>query len=228
MKIRYSYWQRHLIWLCLLGILWSCKETKPAPVQTNTEIQEPKPIGKELKEVLDFAGISATNSEELTTLINLFEINESGTVQSMSPEKANTTLKQIKTSKKLDQYPIIEIQDTDHVVFVFQGRGYGGPIWAKALFNRGSMSFEKIQFDHKAESEGYGDGITYSNFEDQFTKKTLVPETEGFQLNVEGKDSQPGFYPVDGISGATQSSKAVIDMMNYGLSVYNSYLFPKN
>ena len=131
----------------------------------------------------------------------------------------------MKTSKKADSYPIIELKKTDSVVLMLQGRGYGGPIWAYLLLNKESMSIEKLQFDHKAESEGYGADMTYNSFESQFTKKPLLPETVGFRLSEEGKNSEPGFYEVDGISGATQTSNAAIDMMNYGLSIYNNYLF---
>ena len=222
----FSSWMRSLIFLSLLGFIWSCKETKQEPVQQEPEIAAPKPITKEIKEVLDFAGISATRTEELPGLITFLETGGSGMVQPTSAEEVTARLKQMKTSKKLEYYPIVEIQGSDHVVLVLQGRGFAGPIWGHLLLNKKTMVLEKVQFDHRAETEGYGDVISYNSFENQFTEKTLLPETPGFQLNVPGQKLEPGSYPVDGISGATQSIQAVIDMVNAGLSVYSPYLFP--
>ena len=219
--------QGPLILLCLLVFMWSCKETKSESAPITQEIATPKPISKELTEVLDFADITASQEKELIELIGLFETKGSDVVQSINADEMTARLKQMKTSKKVENYPIIEIRGTDHVVLMLQGRGFGGPIWGKLLLNRKTMVFEKIQFDHKSESEGYGDAMTYSSFEDQFMQKRMLPETAGFQLHVKRKNVEPGFYSVDGISGATISSEAVIDMMNSGLAVYHAYLFPK-
>ncbi len=225
MIFHFRTWPGPVVFLCMIVLLWSCKETKSEPTATTPEVTVSKPIPKEIIEILEFAELPATQSEELAGLIGLQEIDNSGVLHMVSLEEAAKTLKQLKTSKKVDRHPIIELKGTDQVVLMLQGRGYSGPIWAYMLLNKKSMVIEKLQFEHKAESEGYGDFITYNSFENQFTEKPLLPETGGFQLSVEGRTLQPGFYAVDGTSGATQTCKAAVDMINNGISIYNKYLF---
>lgn len=64
--------------------------------------------------------------------------------------------------------PIFEIKGTETVILPLQGVGFGGAIWAKVLVDRKALEIEKIEFEHKAESDGYGAAMTESSFERQF------------------------------------------------------------
>jgi Na+-transporting NADH:ubiquinone oxidoreductase subunit C len=83
----------------------------------------------------------------------------------------------------------------------------------------------KVAFDHKAESDEYGaDGITLSSFEDQFIGSKIDWTENTFGLHQSGKTLVDGNTTIDGISGATVTSQAVLKMMNEGLQKYSGYL----
>ena len=66
--------------------------------------------------------------------------------------------------------------------------------------------------------------MTYSTFEGQFTGRTISGVSQSFGLRQNDKSLIKGEYEVDGLAGATQSSMAVIEMMNTGLEAYKVYL----
>ena len=82
----------------------------------------------------------------------------------------------------------------------------------------------KLQFEHMAESEGYGAAITQSSFENQFVGIVLDPDLKDFGLKQNGVVLIEGVNMIDGISGATITSKAGIKMINQGLLKYRNYL----
>ena len=124
-------------------------------------------------------------------------------------------------------FPIFEIQNTQNVVLTVAGKGYGGIIWGKFLVDRNTLEIYKAAFEHKAESEGYGAGISLSAFENQFAGATVHLEENTFGLDQGGKTVVPGKHPIDGVSGATVSSMAVADMANSGLKKYKNYFNPQ-
>jgi Na+-transporting NADH:ubiquinone oxidoreductase subunit C len=57
-----------------------------------------------------------------------------------------------------------------------------------------------------------------SAFENQFLGMAIEDSDTNFGINQGGKNLLEGSHNVDGISGATQTSMAVIRMMNEGAS----------
>lgn len=68
-----------------------------------------------------------------------------------------------------------------------------------------------------AESEGYGAEINQEAFENQFIGKAIYGDSNSFGLNQAGRTIIEGYTMVDGLSGATITSKAAVEMINNGL-----------
>lgn len=185
--------------------------------QVQVENVEVNKIPKVIKDLTSFAEMSISDTTDIINIVSFKEVDSSGVLQTVDIERAASRFKQMMTNKKGYSYPIIEIADTDNVVFMVQGRGYGGPIWAKILFDKNEIQIKKLEFQHSAESEGYGAAITQSYFENQFTDKKLSSNGDAFGLEQNGQTILEGLHIVDGTSGATQTSRAAVDMINEGL-----------
>lgn len=203
---------------CICWGFWSCRE-KPLP--ENTIAVEPasiKPVPKVIDELSSFGGVSLTEYADLDSLLVFKLIDSSGALQEIDVEKSARLFKKLKSGKKVSGLPIIEFKETNKTLVMFQGRGYGGPIWATLIFDNSTLKIEKVAFDHRAESEGYGAAMTMSAFENQFLGMAIEDSDTNFGINQGGKNLLEGSHNVDGISGATQTSMAVIRMMNEGAS----------
>ncbi len=212
----------------VLLLLGGCKEKSenknPKTAQPEEEITIEKPVSPVLKVLVKFADLVISDSIAANEFFLFKEIKEDGVVEVVDVNKAIDLYKKMIKRGTVTSWPIFEIKDTDTSILFAEGIGFGGPIWAKALVDRKSLEIKKIEFDHKAESEGYGAEMTKSSFEDKFvgTKIDLEKKTFTLQRNME-KRIDDGTM-VDGISGATMTSEAAIEMVNFGLQKYRGYL----
>ena len=205
-------------------LCWQCKERTPEPKSTTEEIQQTKPIPKVIKDLAEFAELSVSDTSNIDLLISLKEIDSNGTIQQIDIDEAASAFKMKMTSKKSNKFPVLEINDTQKIVIVLQGKGYGGPIWAWLLINKENQQIDKLLFDHRAETDGYGAAMTYSSFEGQFAGRVVSGDGPIFGLKQNDQLLAGGTYEIDGLAGATQTGKAVIEMMNTGLGPYKAYL----
>lgn len=218
--------KRKLILLVLVPLFWSCKQ-KSETVKPKQEIKKEKEVIKLspiLKEIAKFADIPLTDSTDVDPLIDFKAIKKDGILESVPIEEAVSLYRGILKSGESEALPIFEMKNMDYAVLLVCEKGYGGTIWGKLLVDRISQEIKKIEFDHKAESEGYGDGISFSSFENQFVGAKIDFEANSFALNQAGKTIVVGNTTIDGVSGATATSTAVVKMVNDGLKKYRSYL----
>ena len=211
-----------LLGAVLLG--WQCKEKTTEP-QAAPEVT--KAIKKNPKIILDlaeFASLEISDTTDIEPILDFKAIDSSGNLQTMDMDQAAKAFKKMMTTKKSVNLPLFEIKDSEKVVVVFQGRGYVGPIWALLLIDNKTQQIEKIQFDHSAETEGYGDAMSYSSFENQFTGRKLSRGLKNFGLRQNNSLIIEGIHEIDGLSGATETSKAAIEMINEGLNSYKVFL----
>lgn len=205
----------------LLLPLWNCKE-KPIPKATVEKAVTVQTISKTLKEIAKFADLSLTDTADITTLMSFKEIDENGMLTDSDAQKTEQLFKALSQVKPLARFPVVEIKNTNLVILVAKGKGFAGSIWAKVLIDRAAAKVQKIQFDHIAESEGYGAGITRKSFEDQFIGMPAYMEPNTLGLIQDGE----AIYKIDGIAGATATNKGVVDMLQQGLQKYQNYLRP--
>lgn len=209
-------------------LLGSCKE-KIVLQNLNTEQPEiaiEKPVSPLWKELAKFADLEVSDSIAVNQLFLFREIDENGVVETVDVNRAMNLYEKMMQRGMATSWPIFEIKNTDSVLLFVQGVGFGGPIWAKVAMDKTSLEIMKIEFDHRAESEGYGAAMTQSSFEDKFvgTKIDLEKNTFTLQNNME-KRVDDGIL-VDGISGATMTSQAALEMINEGLKKYKGFLNP--
>jgi len=215
----------------LMGIvllLGGCKEkpdaTKQKIEQPEKEIGIKKPVSPLIKELGKFASPTFSDS----TIVNKFflfkEVNENGAVETVDLNRATVLYRKMMKREVVTSWPVFEIKDTNTAILFVQGIGFGGAIWAKVLMDRKTLKIKKIEFEHKAESEGYGAAMTQSVFEDKFvvTKIDLEKNTFTLQKNID-KRMDDGTI-IDGIVGATMTSQSAVEMVNYGLRKYRGYL----
>ncbi len=212
-----------LVLALLHTLIWSCKE-KPVINKPFNEVKVTRQITPEIKELLQFAKIPFTDTTTVSRLIQFKLIDENGEVRLSDSEENTKAYRNLIKGKATSVLPIFEIIGSDQVILVVQNRGNIGNIWAKILLNKKSKETLDISFDHMAESEGYGAGITLGTFENQFVGKVLDPVSNSFGLNQKGKVLIMGVHMIDGISGATITSKATVEMMNRGMQKYQNYL----
>ena len=219
-------WQRmkYLFLAILVLVYWSCKEQKPVQQTQTTAESVVEPIPKIIQDMALFADLDFTDPSEIPELMVFKSIDSEGVVQEISMKEVSKICKQAMTRKQMDSYPIIECVQNSKSILMVQGKGFVGPIWGKLMLDTESMELEKVAFDHSSESEGYGASMTWSSFENQFTGTDISQEPFSYGLSQNNSTVISGTHMVDGISGATESSIPVIEMMNEGLNAYKTYL----
>lgn len=213
--------------LLILALFLSCKQKTDS---SNSEhlSQEPTPtyqLPQALKEIAEFASISLTDSTDVSTVMNFKVVDTTGIVAETAMDEALSLYKTAMEPNKSTALPIFEFKGTPNSLLIVSEKGFGGKIWGKVLVDRTTSEVTKVEFDHKAESDEYGaDGITLPSFEDQFIGTRINWTENTFGLDQSGKTLLKGDKTIDGISGATVTSQAVLTMMNEGLRKYSGYL----
>ncbi|WP_420601136.1 FMN-binding protein [Flagellimonas sp.] len=216
---------RYLLLALLISVLFGCKEKTKEAVHEPTlvEVEKPKKLPKELFKIVEFAGVSLSDSIDINSQIGFRTIDRNETLNSVDMDKAIELYKTRIKSGKGDVYPIFEVDGFEDVVVTTVSKGYGGKIRGIFLINRNSLEIKKAEFEHMAESEGYGASIAGSPFENQFVGATIHFEKNPFGLNQNGKILLEGVQTIDGISGATTTSRLTIKMVNDELKKYKAY-----
>lgn len=216
------------IFLLLPFLFWCCKEIPKAkkqslaPLETVTDpLQKTNPT---LQELLQFAEISQDETTLKDGLLEFKVVDKVGNSTSLNWDKGLALFKSFPKDQKRDDFPVMETKDSDRVIIMFKGKGFGGPIWAMLLIDQKTDEILKIKFGHKAETDGYGAEIVRASFQDQFIGKTLKGSAITFGLDRNRTESIEDIYLIDGISGATVTNKGVVEMMNNGLTTYAKYL----
>lgn len=214
----------------LMIIVFSCKEepkaNMPTPGETIQESPKIKQLSAVQKEILKFADSTFSDSVDMNKIIAFKKIDTQGIITDIDMNEGVRLFKELKKSNTVDALPIFEVINTNTAILPINGRGFGGAIWSKVLVNIKTLEIKKIEFDHKAETYGYGSATTQKSFENQFvgTKIDLDKHFFALQQNME-KRMDDGVF-IDGISGATVTSGAAVQVVNLGLQKYKGYLNP--
>ena len=205
------------------ALIWNCRDKHELeqPVKAVYVTEQISPV---VKELLVFANIPFTDTSDISSLLGFKFIDENGKVVISDSEKNTKIYKNLVKGRSTSKLPLFEILGSDEVILVIQSRGNIGAIWAKIIIDNKRKEIMKLQFEHMAESEGYGAAITQSSFENQFVGIVLDPDLKDFGLKQNGVVLIEGVNMIDGISGATITSKAGVKMINQGLLKYRNYL----
>ena len=213
-----------LMILVVLG--WNCKENpKQTEQKTETLKQETKAATSLPESIKEIATFVTPDSTDIQNLIIFKELDLSGnTISTINLERAGELYKKLTTRGQAASLPIFEVKGTDLVVLPVQGVGFGGAIWAKVLLDKKTLEIKNIAFEHKGESEGYGAAMVQNTFEDQFLGAKINLEEDTFTLQKAIEKANDDGHFIDGLTGATMTSKGAVSMVNQGLRKYSSYL----
>lgn len=140
------------------------------------------------------------------------------------PEKQQKAAAKNPEEAKLPIY-IFEKQDDKCYILPLYGKGLWGPIWGYVALERDLKTIRGVTFDHKAETPGLGAEITKEWFQKQFEGKHIREGKKFTSVNVlKGADNNLDAYSVDGVSGATITSKGVGKMLEEDIKLYLPYL----
>ncbi|NAY91348.1 FMN-binding protein [Muricauda sp. JGD-17] len=221
--------KKELFLVAFIGFLiWNCKQqadaAKPKVDELVTEAKTTSQIPSIVEELFEFANVSHTATTDINELMLFKEIDQKELIHEIDMDRAVSLYKQLMKRKESTSFPIFEIKGAETAILSIQGIGYGGAIWAKVLVDKNTLEIKKIAFDHKAESEGYGAAMTGASFENQFVGNTIDFDKNNFRLERQIEKRTDDGSIVEGISGATMTSEAVVEMVNIGLRRYKAYL----
>ena len=105
------------------------------------------------------------------------------------------------------------------VALPYGGAGLWGPITGIIAMTSDLSEIKGITIMHQEETPGLGSRIAHAAYLGQFIGKEFSPE---LQLMTPGKADENN--EIDGISGATMSSKAFVDILNSEYGIYRDLL----
>ena len=149
--------------------------------------------------------------KELSTILNTFGI-----------EYTDETIEKA-FSDNIETFDYAEISvyraSSGEVAFPFEGSGFQGPIIGGAVMNADGKTIKAVGIKSQVETPGLGSRITEKQFLDSFIGKQFDPE-----LILVGAGKSANKTDVDGITGATMSSIALIQVINDDYKIFNSSL----
>ncbi len=115
-------------------------------------------------------------------------------------------------------------------IIPLRGKGLWGPVWGNIALEEDFKTVFGVTFGHKGETPGLGAEIATTDFQKQFSGKTIFDDEYNFTSIkvVKGgivtmpQDQQ--IHGVDAISGGTITCNSVSDMLEDCLKNYESYI----
>ncbi len=121
---------------------------------------------------------------------------------------------------------VADTEDGTKYVIPVTGRGLWGGLWGYIALNEDKRTVYGAYFYHESETAGLGARIGEAEFRESFRGKELFADDEdGIALTVVKHGSVKNeACEVDGVTGATLTSKGVAAMVHDGLSVYEDFI----
>jgi Na+-transporting NADH:ubiquinone oxidoreductase subunit C len=131
------------------------------------------------------------------------------------------------TADILDKRPVFvaDVKGETKYVFPLYGNGLWGPIWGYVSLNADRQTVYGVYFSHASETPGLGAEITnYEKFQVPFGGKHVMKDGSVALSVVKNGNVKDAEFEVNGLSGATFTSKGVSDMLQKDLSAYAAFL----
>lgn len=121
---------------------------------------------------------------------------------------------------------IAESGDVEAYIFPTFGAGLWDWISSYVAFGKDLNTIKGIAFDHKGETPGLGARITEPGYQGRFEGKKIFKDGELVSVKVVKGEGNSGLseYEVDGLSGATMTTKGVNSMLLDYLECYKAYI----
>jgi len=210
-----------------MGFLLSVAATSLKPLQEiNIEIDMKKNI-------LGALGLKPESSSKWTIeeVQSVYKKNIVGLVLDKNGEKTNKNTKEIDTEKNMDFFPIYLHQVGQEIkgyVIPISGKGLWSTLYGYFAIEPDCETVKGITFYKHAETPGLGGEVEKPWFQENFKGKRFLDKNKnlvGIQVLKGSVDesSKEAYRQVDGISGATITSKGLEKFLKEDLAKYEPY-----
>ncbi len=210
-----------LIIIIIIIFTTSCNKT--ATTTTDTTPTKKQLTSKYLKDIGYLIDSTFTDSTDLDSIVDFKYMDIFKKINECSIEKSIVLYSEIIHSNSCTEFPIFEVRNSNISVLILGDKNQCATIWIIFLIDRDSKSITKVEIYYKAEVRGLGAGISNTEFEKQFINLPIQPNGHSFGLKQNGEIIIEGENIINGISGATISSKTVIEISNK-LELFKEYL----
>jgi Na+-transporting NADH:ubiquinone oxidoreductase subunit C len=138
--------------------------------------------------------------------------------------KFNTAYGQLIKDGELHVFVGKTADGKDAYVIPVTGRGLWGGLWGYIAVDAQKEKVVGTYFYHESETAGLGARIGERDFQEQFVNRPVFGDNGEVALTVVKKGAGDDTFLVDGITGATLTSKGVGAMVTEGLSQYKEFL----
>jgi len=129
----------------------------------------------------------------------------------------------IDTKEIGDKFPVYKAKTADGadaLVLPLKGRGLWGGIWGYVAVTPDCQKVLGAFFNHESETAGLGALIKDEPFQSQFIGRPVMGDDGKVALTVVKKGESKAPAEVDGVTGATLTSKGVGEMLQTGIQQY--------
>jgi Na+-transporting NADH:ubiquinone oxidoreductase subunit C len=211
------------------GLLALASEGLKERQQANIELEQKKNILT--------AAISLEKSADIEALyeqkVKSFVVDAQGKVLEGIEAKDVVVLAEYKKPPQERKLPVYEFRNEadpekiDYVVLPVFGFGLWDNIWGFLALQDDMNTIQGITFQHKGETPGLGARIDEQAVQDRFKGKSIYDNDKLVSVTMmkgEGFDYSRDVHKVDGLSGATLTTKGVNNMLLDYLTLYENYL----
>ena len=136
----------------------------------------------------------------------------------------NTTYKS-EFDKKNYHVFVAEVDGQTKYIIPMNGLGLWGTIWGYIALNEDHTTVYGVYFSHSSETPGLGGEIASLKFQNRFAGKQVVDGNKvGLTVVKYGKADKGSQFEIDGVTGATITSKGVNEMIGKVLEKYIPFL----
>ena len=190
----------------------------------NVELDKKKQILAALN-IRDLQDANAIESKYAEVIVADMIINAKGDTVNAGTEKDQAGFKVENKEITAENLPIYicNVEGATKYVVPMSGRGLWGGLWGYMAINDDCSTVYGAYFSHESETAGLGSPIAEQKFQDQFKGKQIFADTATTQVALtivkKGQVKNPE-YEVDGLTGATLTTKGAAAMVTDGLQQY--------
>lgn len=123
-----------------------------------------------------------------------------------------------------NKYFMANVDGAVKYVFPVKGRGLWGGLWGYISVDEDKQHTYGAYFGHEGETAGLGARINERWFQEQFKGAPIMDAEGNIALTVVKNGAKVQDYEIDGVTGATLTSKGVAGMVNDGLKVFGEII----
>ncbi len=190
----------------------------------NVEIDKKKQILAALN-IRDLQDAKAIEEKYNEVILADMVINAKGDTLNAGAEKDQAGFKVENKEISTENLPIYicNVDGQTKYVVPMSGRGLWGGLWGYMAINDDCATVYGAYFSHESETAGLGSPIAEQKFQDQFKNMHIFADTASTQVALtivkKGQVKNPE-YEVDGLTGATLTTKGAAAMVTDGLQQY--------